>query len=133
MRKTVLFIMVTFVLGGSILGCSKDADSPLKNEADNDRTNAEYQVFEAIITNTKEGLLISPDKDSVEYSSSDKILLAIKEAEIIDHEGNEIDMDILKAGDRIRVFYNGLIAESYPAQITADKIVLIGSNHIIDG
>ncbi|HPU63335.1 MAG TPA: hypothetical protein PK304_04215, partial [Mobilitalea sp.] len=36
-------------------------------------------------------------------------------------------------GDRIKIFYDGIIAESYPAQISADKIKIIGHNHIIDG
>ena len=71
---------------------------------------------------------ITPDKDSAEALSSDKIRVAAGEAEIIDDKGNTIKIDDLKPGDRIRISYDRLIAESYPAQITADKIELTERN-----
>lgn len=120
MRKIVLLIIVMFVLGASLIGCSENTDTS-------------HQVFKADVIGTKDGLLITPDKDSIEYSSSDRIYVATREAEIAPDKGNTIDVDILRPGDRIKVSYDGLIAESYPAQITADKIELLGRNKSIDG
>lgn len=125
MKKIGLFIFLLLMMGGSLLGCNKNKDT---NEE-----NIDYEVFMAEVISSEEGLLITPDKDSVEYSSSDKISVAVREAEIIDDKGNAISIDSLKSGDRIKVSYNGVIAESYPAQITADKIELIGHNYVIDG
>ncbi len=144
-------MLMLLILGTILIGCNKKA--PLKDAAkdngvvynediNNDGTtndkaskddNVDYQVFEAMVIKPEEGLLISPDKDTIEYKSSDKIYVATNDAEIFDAENNIADIDILKPGDRIRISYDGLIAESYPAQITADKIELIGHNYVIDG
>lgn len=39
----------------------------------------------------------------------------------------------IQIGDRIKITYNGIILESYPAQITADYINVLESNILIDG
>ena len=91
-------------------------------------------TFEATVIGTDHGLLITPDQDSAEAKSSDKISVAIAETTVInDMEGNEISQEQLKVGDRIKITYNGTIAESYPAQITAFGIELIQENHLISG
>lgn len=110
MRKAVLF-MLMLLAGIGLMGCKGDKDNISEN-----------QIFEADVLESGERLLVSPDENSIEYSSSDKISVATKEAEIVDENGNAIEVDILKPGDRVRIYYNGMIAESYPAQITADKI-----------
>lgn len=92
-----------------------------------------YEVFEAEIMETEERLLIAPDEDSSAYRSADKISTALNDAQIYDDSGASIEAVQLKAGDMIRVAYNGIINESYPAQISASRIDVIGHNHIIDG
>lgn len=129
MRKIRLFIILLLLLSGSIYGCAKE--EPLHDAGLED--NIDYQSFVADVIDTKDGLLITPDKDTVEYSSSDRIMIATREAEIVDDKGNLINTDLFKPGDRIMVSYDGLIAESYPAQITADRIELLGRNNVIDG
>lgn len=143
MRKTGLYMLMLLILAGSLTGCIKN--KPLKdiglednkqqankdNEAANDNEaiwddNIEDQFFLAEIIESDGTLLVTPDKETAEYLSSDKISVAVREAEIIDDEGNVLDIDMLKPGDKVRIFYNGIIAESYPAQISADKVVLIG-------
>ena len=88
------------ILVSSLIGC---------NNKDTKNGNIDYEVFVADVISSEEGLLITPAKDSVEYSSSDKIYVAIGEAEIIDEKGKAADIDILKPGDRIKVYYNGII------------------------
>ncbi|NLP16527.1 MAG: DUF3221 domain-containing protein [Clostridiales bacterium] len=116
MRKIVFIILLFIITGSGFIGCSRDAHT------DDDAYN---KVFEAEVIVSDDALLITPDKDTFEYSSSDRISVALR-----DDDGT---VDSLKPGDRIKVTYNGIIAESYPAQITADKIELIGRNYIIDG
>lgn len=118
-------MLILFIMVSSLIGCNKNGNT--KDE------NIDYEVFMAEVISSEEGLLVTPDKDSIESSSSDRISIATGAAEIIDEQGNVIDIGMLKPADRIKVSYNGLIAESYPAQITADKIELIGHNYIIDG
>jgi hypothetical protein len=100
----------------------------ISNSDSSDDADTDLQVFTADVIEVEDGLLITPDKDSAEALSSDKIRVAAGEAEIIDDKGNTIKIDDLKPGDRIRISYDGLIAESYPAQITADKIELTERN-----
>ena len=122
MRKIRLFMLLFLILSGSIYGCVKEV--PLQDAG---------VIFVADVIETKDGLLVTPDKESVEASSSDRIFVATREAEIIDNKGKAISIDVLKPGDRIKVSYDGLIDESYPAQITADKIELLGRSNVIDG
>lgn len=141
MKKISLFMLMLLISVGSMIGCSNntplkdgsDKNKDINNNQDTQDDNMKYQVFLAEVIKSDGALLITPDKDTVEYSSSDRISVASAEAEIIDEKGNTINVDMFKPGDRIRVSYNGLIAESYPAQITADKIELVGRNYIIDG
>lgn len=150
MRKINILIIMLLVIGSSLLGCKKDAslqggtdgndtgkrdvalkDGSGKGEDTND--DIEDKVFRAEVIDTDGGLLITPDKESDEYLSSDRIIVSTKEAEVLDNKGEVIDIDILKPGDMLRITYDGSIRESYPAQITGKKIELIGHNDLIDG
>lgn len=62
--------------------------------------------FEAIVLENDAQLLVEPVEGSPERNSSDQIVLHLPQA-----------LDTLKPGDRIIVGYDGVIAESYPAQI----------------
>lgn len=123
MRRMGLFILMLLILCSSLTACMYISNSDSSDDADTD-----LQVFTADVIEVEDGLLITPDKDSAEALSSDKIRVAAGEAEIIDDKGNTIKIDDLKPGDRIRISYDGLIDESYPAQITADKIELTERN-----
>ena len=128
MRKISLFMLILIVFGSSLIGCARDTLSK-----DKDNVNDGQKVFEADVIDTNERLLISPDKDSSEILSADRIVVSLAEAEILDKDGKAAEAGIFRPGDRVRITYNGLIAESYPAQITADKIEVIGHNDMIDG
>lgn len=115
MRKIWNVVFLIIILSISLIGCSNEISSKENNKADG---NADYQVFEADVIEADDRLLVSPDKDSAEFSTSDKIVVGLSKAENIP--------DLIKPGDRIRIFYDGVIAESYPAQISAYMIELIG-------
>jgi hypothetical protein len=121
MRRLRFVMIMVLVLSISLAACSKITDN-------NDNTNTEPAIFEAEIIETGDRLLVAPDEDSSEYKSSDKISVGLLETEFFDDKGEKVSSDIFKPGDRIKIYYNGIIAESYPAQISADKIELIGQN-----
>lgn len=129
MKKILLILLMLIVSGIGITGCLREPSPSDKAGED----NLGYQVFEAEVIETGERLLVAPDKESTEYTSSDRIAAAISEAQILDEQKHETDMDRILPGDRIRISYDGLIAESYPAQITADMIEIVGHNKLIDG
>ena len=62
--------------------------------------------FEAVVLGNDTQLLVEPVEGSPERNSSDKIVLHLPQP-----------LDTLQPGDRIIIGYDGVIAESYPAQI----------------
>ncbi len=91
-------------------------------------------TFEATVIGTSQGLLITPDKDSNEAKSSDKIMVTMAESAVIKGmDGKEINEEQLKVGDKIKITYGGEIAESYPAQITANGIEVLQENNLLSG
>ncbi len=74
-------------------------------------------------------LLVIPDKDSGERKSSDKISLDFSKAAVTDEKGKKIAQDDIKNFSRAKIYYNGEIRETYPASITAQKIVLSGREY----
>jgi len=121
MRKITFVIFLAIMFGIVLGGCSKIATLDI----DKDESGNEYQIFEANVIDSGERLLVYPDEESTEFKSADKISVGLSKVKEMP--------EAVKPGDRIKIFYDGIIAESYPAQITADKIESIGHNHIIDG
>jgi hypothetical protein len=80
------------------------------------------KTFKAVVLEAGSALLVSADKSSDEYKSSDKIAVGTQNTGFYNMEGEKIEPGSLKAGDLIEILYNGVIMESYPAQITSSKI-----------
>lgn len=75
--------------------------------------------FNAQVLEVKEkSIIVKPDAESDEFKSADMFSVAV----------NFEDIPKIKKGDKIRIVYNGKIAESYPAQISALGVYLLGEN-----
>jgi len=148
MRKIIKLIAVTLIFAFIIGGCGIKDDTTDNgntngngNTADNgDESDDEdtsdidsNQVFKAEIIETGDSLLITPDEDSNEFRSSDKISVSINDAKLLNVDGEGITKEDFKVGDIIEVTYNGAILESYPAQISASSIKLVDHNILIEG
>lgn len=96
--------MLTF---GIITGCS------------NIQSNDEYSFTATVLENTKSHLLVKPDEGSNELSSADKIRIFVEDATLLNSDDKEIIIDDIKTGSKVKIYYNGEIAESYPAQINS--------------
>lgn len=90
-------------------------------------------VFKGVVIDNTNGLLVKPDVDSNEFKSSDKISVETNNTIIYDKDKKKIDISEIQIGDSIKITYNGIILESYPAQITADYINVLESNILING
>jgi predicted small lipoprotein YifL len=99
---------------------------------DTDNTSSEV-TFDAQVMEAGDSLLVAPDPESNEYKSSDKMLVNLLNAGIKNSTGDDIAKEELKVGDTVKITYNGVIAESYPAQISASLIQVTGHNNVIDG
>jgi len=70
-----------------------------------------------VLENNGNSLLVEPQEGSDELRSADKIVVYLKDAELLGSDGKQIRMEDIKAGMQVEIFYNGGIAESYPAQL----------------
>lgn len=74
-------------------------------------------------------MIVVPDKNSTERKSSDKINLDFSKAAVTDEKGKKVSQDDIKNFSRAKIYYNGEIRETYPASITAQRIVLSGREY----
>ena len=91
------------------------------------------QQFTAVVIQAGKGLLVTPMEGTAASESSDRISVGVNETEILDDKGNTVTADLFKPGDKLRIFYNGVILESYPAQVAADRIEYLGRELQLDG
>lgn len=105
MKKGLLCLAFAFIL---LSGCSKTIN--MNNVFDEPN-------FTGIVDEVNKGsILVSVNEDEDEIKSSDLISV------LLDVELKDSITD-LKVGDEVRVYYDGSIAESYPAQV--DKVYAI--------
>ncbi len=79
-------------------------------------------VFDAeIIEVYKDGktVLVEPAEDSNERKSADKIQVSLKDMGLVGRASE------LKKGTKVRIYYDGMIAETYPAQIREAYDILL--------
>lgn len=75
--------------------------------------------FTAVVTEVYEKeILVTVDKDQAEYNSSDKVIVSL-DVKLKDK------LISFKVGDKVRIFYDGNILESYPAQIRKVYTILL--------
>jgi len=70
-----------------------------------------------VLENNTDSLLIEPSKDSNEINSSDKIVVSLDGCQIVDSEGKDISAADIPVKSIIEITYDGIILESYPAQM----------------
>ncbi|MBQ4524010.1 MAG: hypothetical protein IJA10_13825 [Lachnospiraceae bacterium] len=113
--KKILFIsmMSIFIL---LAGCGKEEEKV--------KTGVTAEVyFDAVVLEVNESsFLVEPKEESNEKKSADKIVVSRKNME--DEESLKI-MEQIGVGDTVSIGYDGMIAETYPAQITALEITIL--------
>ena len=121
-RKVSLF-MIMFLLTWIFIGCS------VNNDGASGVDGEDIVTFEATVLEHNGCLLVTPVEGSSELNSSDKIYVSLANSE----EDQDNQLPKFNSGDVLEIRYDGLIAESYPAQITASKVEILGRNLLIDG
>jgi uncharacterized protein YceK len=142
MNKIIRFIMLCMVLilfagGCGTINSKQTGDNGDSNNQDGNEDNNEDEdskvTFKAEVIEAGDSLLVTPDKESNEFKSSDKISVGITELILKGLKGEDITLQDLKPGDILEITYNGVIMESYPAQIRSSDIKVVGHNNLIDG
>lgn len=93
----------------------------VKNIIGNREGNIDKVSFNAIvIENMGNSILVNPVEGSQELQSSDKIVVRVP----VDNATLK-DLSEFKVGSKVKITYDGMIMESYPAQINAYDVELI--------
>lgn len=81
------------------------------DSGDSSGTQAEESVFGATVLEVHDGyLLVEPLAGEAILASADRIMVSVANVE---------EMPELEAGDKVAIIFDGMIKESYPAQVTA--------------
>ena len=111
MKKLTSLVLVLICILG-LVGCSQDKP----NGNPNQNISNELYTFKAEVLEIHgESLMVKPEDGSNELSSSNKITFSIKD--VFDEKVN--------IGDIVEITYNGVILESYPAQIHISKLEIV--------
>jgi hypothetical protein len=105
MRKCLIILMCIMLVLTVLAGCGSSKEK--------DETSFTATVLEI----GESYLLVEPVEGSDELRSADKIRVSIGGATLLDSQDKEITVDDIEVGDKVEIVYNGVIAESYPAQI----------------
>ncbi len=139
MNKRWGMIRLILLIAIVVIGCSSNekpavSSEPMKNqEVPGSGETSQEVTFRAEVLEMESGLLVIPDEDSNEFRSSDRMTVNYSAAKLVGKDGNETTTAQIKFGDILLISYNGAIAESYPAQITATKIEITGHDDLTDG
>ncbi len=132
-RRIITFLLISVILTGCGTIENPIVAKQTKTTEDGDLTKQETDyTFQAEVLDVDVTLLVTPDADSNEARTSDKISVTVSE-DIKNTYGDVVSMEQIKPGDFVQITYDGTILESYPAQITAKSILLTGHNDLIDG
>lgn len=138
MRKIIklltILMLVVIVLGGC--GTKEelpDTKEPSTSDQSPTGNGEELYSFRAEIIELGNTLLITPSEESNEAKSSDRISVSFGDEALVDDKGTTITAEDLLVGDILVISYNGIILESYPAQITASKIEKVDHNNLLEG
>ncbi|MEI3612145.1 hypothetical protein [Pseudogracilibacillus sp. SO30301A] len=89
-----------------------------QSQVNNQDNDLDESTFEAQILEVHEKyLMVTPNDGEAELSSADQISVSTIEASLMDKEGNTISMNDFEEGMQVEIMYDGMLAESYPAQI----------------
>ena len=91
-----------------------------------DAQEQQTAVFSAsVLEMTEKTLLIEPEQGSAERASADRISVSLtQDAELLNLAGDSCTPADIHVGDTVEITYDGVIAESYPAQITARRVAV---------
>lgn len=119
-KKLLCYILAVLLMAALLIGCSQ------KPTDEGDAATFMAEVLE-IHDNS---ILVEPAPESKELASADKIAIAVGENTRLLSDGNAIALSDIAVGSIIEIFYDGAIAESYPAQINSASQINLLKEHV---
>ena len=106
-----------------VAGAIADTNGDSSDEEYKELKEEQYEFVATIIGAYDSSILVEPEEGTNERKSSDKISMVIERPT----DGTD---DFYVVGNKVKITYNGVIMESYPAQIVATKVELIGGDSL---
>lgn len=79
-----------------------------------------------VLENEESTLMVEADEGEDERKSSDVFVVTVSDAKLVDPNGNELTIHDISPNAKVEIVYDGVIAESYPAQIhQCSKVVVL--------
>ena len=111
MNRKLIFSIVLIVLTIIIVAVVN------KFIINNDGSIEEVSFNATVLENNGNSILVKPEEGSPELNSSDKIVVRVPVDNAVLKELSEFT-----EGSKVKITYNGMIMESYPAQINAYNV-----------
>ncbi|NLK64298.1 MAG: DUF3221 domain-containing protein [Tissierellia bacterium] len=114
MKRRLIFLIGTLILAVIIIALVN------KLIINKDGSIQEVSFNALVLENKVNTILVKPEEGSSELNSSDKIVVKVP----IDNAVLK-DLSEFTEGSKVKITYDGMIMESYPAQINAFNIELL--------
>ncbi len=114
-----IMIVIIFTLLLLMIGCS------------NKNPTGDPHIEGLVFTVSENSILVIEEIDTVDITQEQwqgKPAFSThiqKDTRIVDTNGKEISTEAINKGDRVKVWHTGPVAESYPMQVWAVKIVVV--------
>ena len=108
----LIFILTALFL---LIACRKNEEIPAPSLFAAESEEGIHYLEATVLEVNGDSLLVQPVEGSWELLSSDQIRVSFHG---IEDEESLSFRDTVSAGDRVRIGYDGMLAETYPAQIT---------------
>ncbi|MCG0276867.1 MAG: hypothetical protein L5655_12080 [Thermosediminibacteraceae bacterium] len=122
--KKIIFLLLILALTLALISCNNS----------NQAKNAPPLAVRGVITkldNNGENVVITVESKRDEDTAYDKARVTIEKNTKIYEKDKEITASDLREYMFVEVYYDGVVAESYPVQMGADKIVVVARPAII--
>lgn len=119
-RKASLLFMF-FCMPVICIACS---NNNVQDQPD-DVVNQEEVSFQATVVEVEKVLIVSPLEDEPETRSADLFAVGTVDAKLLNEKGEEITLSNFQDGMIVEIIYDGLIRESYPAQIDSSQVQIV--------
>lgn len=132
--KKILFLLLVFVMILSFVGCTSSQQNNQNSTQNNNQSKEASLAIKGMITqlnNNGENTVILVEGKKEDGSTYDKARVTINKDTKIYEKDNEISAKDLRLHMYIEVYYNGAVAESYPVQMGADKVVVVARPAIV--
>lgn len=134
LMKKILSLLLVFVMVLSFVGCTSNQQNNQNSTQNNNQSKEAPLAIKGMITqldDNGENTVILVEGKKEDGSTYDKARVTINKDTKIYEKDKEISAKDLRLHMYIEVYYNGAVAESYPVQMGANKVVVVARPAIV--